>query len=115
MLPTTPILYNYTPTQDVRIIMNQKTNTKKSNLQHRTPPISAMSSAISIPIFGNTGITYEDIYAAAGVAAVSAFVIGGGIIVPRGLTTQQTFMAVGITVGSFLIMKQVIANMSARA
>jgi hypothetical protein len=76
--------------------------------------MSSSASSISIPIWGNTGITYEDVYAMAITAAISAFVLRGGYILPRGLTAQETFTTVGLTVGSFLAIKQIMAALNSK-
>ncbi|MBU0706667.1 hypothetical protein KJ807_05645 [Patescibacteria group bacterium] len=66
--------------------------------------------AVDLPIIGNTGISMLDIYAAVATAGLSSFVLGGGYIVPTGMSFQQTLMTVGLVIGSHLVMKQLLAK-----
>ena len=63
-----------------------------------------------LPVFGNFGVTDEDVYAALGTATLSAFVLGGGYILPATLSTQEKFTTVALVVGTQLLIKHVLKS-----
>lgn len=63
-----------------------------------------MTITSGIPMLGDYGVTDEDIYAAAGTAAIAYFLLGQGYILPMGMDPQSKVMAVGgITLLNLLV------------
>lgn len=65
----------------------------------------------ALPVLGDYGVTYEDVYAALGTSGISYFLFKNGIIGPTGMSTTEIVTLVFSVVGMNLLIKHFMKTM----